>query len=310
MANDDKSTKIITDIHEILSSSEKEAQTLPAGLVVIGGDFNGTLFDLIEGSEVVIGRSAENQIPLEIEGISRKHCKFTSNEGKFFIEDLGSKNGTYVNNNKILMPLELNKGDIIKIGTIVFKFIPKGDAERLSYDKLKYEASIDKWTGAYNKVYFIRALDFEVQKSKITGDDLSLIVMDIDFFKKINDKYGHDAGDFVLKELSNIIRNSGIRKTDVFARYGGEEFVILFPNADLETTLAIAERIRAHVEKHIFLYQSEKIPVTLSIGVCDNKSEVVTPIDLFKKADEAVYTAKRSGRNRVCSYKDKRLKAA
>jgi two-component system, cell cycle response regulator len=310
MAKEDKSTKIITDIHEILSSSEKEAQTLPAGLVVIGGDFNGTLFDLIEGNEVVVGRSAENQIPLDIEGISRKHCKFSSNDGKFFIEDLGSKNGTYVNNNKITIPFELNKGDIIKIGTIVFKFIPKGDAERLSYDKLKYEASIDKWTGAYNKVYFIRALDFEVQKSKITGDDLSLIVMDIDFFKKINDEYGHDAGDFVLKELSNIIRNSGIRKTDVFARYGGEEFVILFPNADLETTLAIAERIRAHVEKHSFLYQSEKIPVTLSIGVSDNKSEVVTPIDLFKKADEAVYTAKRSGRNRVCSYKDKRLKAA
>lgn len=310
MSKDDKSTKIITDIHELLSSSDKEAQTLPAGLVVIGGDFNGSLFDLIEGSEVIIGRSADNQIPLDIEGISRKHCKFYSQKGKFFIEDLGSKNGTYVNNSKIIVPYELNKGDIIKIGTIVFKFIPKGDAERLSYDKLKYEASIDKWTGAYNKVYFIRALDFEAQKSKITGDDLSLMVMDIDFFKKINDKYGHDAGDFVLKELSNIIRNSGIRKTDVFARYGGEEFVILFPNANLETTLSIAERIRMHVENHKFLYHSEKIPVTLSIGVCDNKSGFENPIDLFKKADEAVYMAKRTGRNRVCSYLDKGSKAA
>ncbi len=310
MSKDDKSTKIITDIHEILSSSDKEAQTLPAGLVVIGGDLNGSLFDLIEGNEVVVGRSSDNQIPLEIEGISRKHCKFYSQKGKFFIEDLGSKNGTYVNNNKIIIPYELHKGDIVKIGTIVFKFIPKGDAERLGYDKLKYEASIDKWTGAYNKVYFIRALDFEAQKSKITGDDLSLMVMDIDFFKKINDKYGHDAGDFVLKELSNIIRNSGIRKTDVFARYGGEEFVILFPNANLETTLAIAERIRMHVENHKFLYHKEKIPVTLSIGVCDNKSGFEAPIDLFKKADEAVYMAKRTGRNRVCSYLDKGSKAA
>ena len=310
MSKDDKSTQVITDIHKLLSASEKEAEALPAGLVAIGGDINGTLFDIPEEKEVLVGRSGDNQIQLDFEGLSRKHCKLSSEKGKFFIEDLESKNGTFVNNSKINSKTELKKGDIIKVGTIALKFLPKGDTERLTYDKLKYEASIDKWTGAYNKVYFLRSLDFEVQKSKITGDDLSLMILDIDFFKKINDQHGHDAGDYVLKELSNVIRNSGIRKTDVFARYGGEEFVILFPNASLETTLTIAERIRSQVEKHSFFYLSQKLQVTLSIGISDNKSGVLTPIDLFKLADEAVYLAKRGGRNKVCSYKDKISKAA
>lgn len=310
MKNDDKSTKIITDIHELLSSSDKEAQALPAGLVVIGGELNGTLFDILEGNEVFLGRSGDCQIQLEFEGISRKHCKLSWQEGKIFIEDLESKNGTFVNNAKIQNKSELKKGDIIKVGIMALKFLPKGDSERLTYDKLKHDASIDKWTGAFNKVYFLKALEFEFQKSKITGDELSLLVMDIDFFKKVNDQFGHDAGDYILRELSNVIRNSGIRKTDVFARYGGEEFVILFPNASLETTHAIAERIRTTVEKHPFYYLSQKIPVTVSIGISDNKSGPATPIDLFKLADGAVYLAKKNGRNRVCSYKDKTSKAA
>ncbi len=310
MAKDDKSTKIITNIQELLKSSEKEAETLPAGIIVIGGDLNGQLFDILEGNDVIVGRNVDNQIQLDYEGISRRHCKFSWEGEKTFIEDLGSKNGTFVNNTKITEKFELQKGDIIKIGPLAFKFLPKGDSERLTFDKLKFEASIDKWTGAFNKAYFLRSLDFETQKFLITGDDLSLMVMDIDFFKKINDQHGHDAGDFILKELSNIVRNSGIRKTDVFARYGGEEFVVLFPNASLKTTLSIAERLRAQVEKHVFTYHGTKIPVTLSIGVSDSKFGLKNPIDLFKKADEAVYLAKRGGRNRVCSYLDKSSKAA
>ncbi len=310
MAKDDKSTQIITDIQSILKSAEKEAESLPAGIVAVGGDLNGTLFDIVEGMDSLVGRNVDNQIQLDFEGISRKHCKFTWDNGKIYIEDLGSKNGTFVNNTKIKEKFELQKGDTIKIGTLAFKFLPKGDSERLTYDKLKFEASIDKWTGAFNKSYFLRSLEFEVQKSQITGDDLSLLVIDIDFFKKINDQYGHDAGDFVLKELSSIVRNSGIRKTDVFARYGGEEFVILFPNANLKTTLSIAERLRSQVENHTFIYNSQKIPVTLSIGVADNKFEIKNSIDLFKKADKAVYLAKKGGRNRVCSYLDPETKAA
>jgi diguanylate cyclase (GGDEF)-like protein len=309
MGKEDFSTRDITNIREALSSSEKEAETLPACLVVMGGELNGTIFDLIE-RDIIIGRNIDNQIPLDIKGISRKHCKITQIEGLFFLEDLGSKNGTFLNNQKLRRKTSLRKGDIIKLGKISLKFIPMGDAERLSYDKLTLDASIDKWTGAFNKVYFIKALDREFKKCLSTGDPFTLMIMDIDFFKKINDQYGHDAGDFVLKELSNILRNNFIRKSDVFARFGGEEFVIISAFATLENTLPLAERIRKRIENHEFLYNSHKILVTISIGLCDNQSGVQTPADLFKRADDAVYMAKNSGRNRVCTYNEKFTNAA
>src|SRR5690606_23453855 len=117
------------------------------------------------------------------------------------------------------------QGDTIKVGTVALKYIPKGDPERLTYDKLHLEANTDGLTQCFNKTFFNRCLDLEVKKSRLTGKPLTLVIFDLDFFKKLNDNYGHDAGDYVLKDMSNIIRANGIREGDIFARYGGEEFV-------------------------------------------------------------------------------------
>ncbi|MFZ4712313.1 MAG: diguanylate cyclase [Bacteriovoracaceae bacterium] len=300
MSND--STIIITDIKAALQAAEKEADAKPACLLVVGGDLNGTIFNLIPG-EMTAGRSADNNIPLEFEGISRKHIKLTIAES-VVLTDLESRNGTFLNNSKIESPQELKKGDIIKVGSVALKFLPKGDPERLAYDQLHMQANTDGLTKCFNKTYFNINNDLEVKKSKITGNPLTLILFDLDHFKKLNDNFGHDAGDFVLKEMANVIRSGGVRDGDIFARYGGEEFVVLLPKTNLKQGFEIAERLRKLVETHQFIYDNKRLPVTASIGVADYRAGVNTGTDLFKRADTAVYKSKEGGRNQVNFFRE------
>jgi diguanylate cyclase (GGDEF)-like protein len=301
MSTDD-TTIVFTDIRAALLASEKEAESKPAALLVVGGDLNGTLFDLNLPS-VSIGRNADNTIPLEFNGVSRYHFRLIISPDSVILEDCESKNGTYINNKKVEANVTLSRGDIIKIGSMALKFLPKGDPERLTYDKLNLEANTDKHTGCYNKSFFNNRLTIEVNKSKVTGDALSLVIFDLDHFKKLNDNYGHDAGDYVLKEMAQIIRLNGIRENDVFARYGGEEFVILLPKTNLKQSFEIAERLRKLIETKEFLYDGKRLPVTASIGVADYRQGVNNGTDLFKRADEAVYKAKEGGRNQVHFYR-------
>ena len=298
----DDSTIVLTDIKAALEMTEKEAFDRPPALLVVGGELNGTLFDL-EKRKTSVGRNPDNDISLEFQGISRYHLRVVYAEEEFFVEDAGSRNGTYLNNRKIIGQKELKKGDIIKIGSIALKYLPKGDPERLTYDKLSHEANTDKHTGCYNKAYFNKQLDIEVKKSKVTGEPLSLIIFDLDHFKNLNDNFGHDAGDYVLKELSGVIRSNGVRDIDVFARYGGEEFVILLPKTNIKKSYEIAERLRKLVEEHDFVYDDQVMPVTASIGLADYRQGVLSGTDLFRRADNAVYQAKNGGRNQVQFYR-------
>lgn len=300
--SDDNATLVITDIHAALAASDNEAAEKPACFLVVGGELNGAIFDLNDGDNVV-GRNPDCAIPLEFNGISRQHFKANMNAGVCVVEDMGSSNGTFVNNTKIEGKTELKKGDMVKLGAIALKYLPQGDTERLTYDKLQEEANTDGLTRCYNKMYFNKKLDLEVKKSKLIGSPLSLIIFDLDHFKHLNDNYGHDAGDYVLKEMAELLRENGIRKGDVFARYGGEEFVVLLPSTNLKQAFEIAERLRKLVEKHAFVYDEKRLPVTASIGVADYRQGVNTGTDLFKRADSAVYKSKEGGRNQVNFFK-------
>jgi diguanylate cyclase (GGDEF)-like protein len=161
------------------------------------------------------------------------------------------------------------------------------------------DANTDGLTKCFNKAYFNNALENEVKKCKVTGNPLSLIIFDLDHFKNLNDNFGHDAGDFVLRELSELIRSNGVRETDIFARYGGEEFCLLLPKTNLKNGFEIAERMRQTVESHQFIYDNKRLPVTASIGIADYRQGVLTGTDLFKRADKAVYVSKEGGRNQV-----------
>jgi two-component system, cell cycle response regulator len=301
--SDDNATIVIRDIKEALSASEKEASEKPACLLVVGGDLNGSIFNLYEG-EAFAGRNPDNQIALDFQGVSRRHFSILiSADGIAQIEDMGSSNGTYLNNKKIDTLMTLKRGDMIKVGAIALKYLPKGDPERLTYDKLHEEANTDSLTKIYNKRFFNSSLENEFKKTKVTGKPLCLVIFDLDKFKDLNDNYGHDAGDYVLKEMAFVIRENGIRQGDILARYGGEEFCIILPNTNLKQGFEIAERIRKMIEKHTFLYDNKRLPVTASIGVADYRQGMESTTDLFKRADSAVYKSKELGRNQVNFYK-------
>ncbi len=299
----DDSTIVLTDIHAALGASEKEASDKPAALVVVGGELNGTIFDL-QQDITTVGRNADCTITLEFQGISRVHFQIKELGSEHLIEDSGSKNGSFLNNKIVDKATALEKGDIIKIGSIALKYLPQGDPERLTYDKLTLDANTDGLTGCYNKSFFNNAIDLEVKKCKLTGIPLSLILFDLDHFKHLNDNYGHDAGDYVLKEMANLLKGNAVRSSDVFARYGGEEFVILMPTTNLKNAYEIAERLRKLVENHKFIYDEKRLPVAASIGVADYRQGVLNGTDLFRRADNAVYKAKEGGRNQVQFFKE------
>jgi two-component system cell cycle response regulator len=163
-------------------------------------------------------------------------------------------------------------------------------------------ATTDELTGLFNRRHFMTKLQEEISRYARYRTPLSIALLDIDYFKKINDEYGHDAGDFVLREMGKLMR-SCVRSTDSACRYGGEEFILVFPSTDLRSTEIFAERIRAHISKHNFYYDYNYIPVTVSIGLAEAYAEITNPDLLLKLADKALYAAKKDGRNRVISYR-------
>lgn len=163
-------------------------------------------------------------------------------------------------------------------------------------------ASTDELTGLYNRRHFRAQLENELFRFTRYKTPLSIGLIDVDHFKKINDEYGHDAGDYVLKELGKLLRMQ-VRSTDTVARYGGEEFIISFPNTALFGAENFAERLRTSIESHFFYYDHMSIPVTVSVGIAEAYSEIAHADTLLKLADKALYTAKKEGRNCVISYK-------
>ena len=160
--------------------------------------------------------------------------------------------------------------------------------------KLKLLATIDELTGAYNRRAFLELIKKNSYRSKRYNEHLSLMIFDIDFFKKINDTYGHGVGDHVLKSLVRVVFEN-IRQEDLLARWGGEEFIILMPQTSLKSAFDLAERLRKNIEK----YEFPKVGrVTVSLGLAEFSSK--DDIESFiKRADDALYTAKGNGRNRV-----------
>jgi diguanylate cyclase (GGDEF)-like protein len=190
---------------------------------------------------------------------------------------------------------------MIKMGSTLLKFLPAGELEIATWGTMGLQAHTDPLTKIFNKGYLIEALEAEFKRAKALHTDFSVIFFDLDHFKKINDNYGHDAGDYVLKEVTQLVRRMSLRPKDVFARYGGEEFVILLPQMNLGTATTLAEKIRASIEAHAFLYDGKRLPVTSSLGVAELHSGIESAQTLLKAADTALYEAKSSGRNRVVS---------
>ena len=158
---------------------------------------------------------------------------------------------------------------------------------------------IDELTKCYNRRYINEKLPIDIESAKANKLPLSIAMIDIDYFKLINDKYGHLLGDLVLKDINNVIKNNIRGKSDWIARYGGEEFLILFNDTSKEDAYNLSKRIKSVVENSIFKYDDIEINITISIGIASLTSEIDDMDKLIRKADEKLYKAKRSGRNYI-----------
>ena len=253
---------------------------------------------VLDSARISIGRGSENQIVLEGDSVSRKHCHFEQRNAVWWAVDDNSTNGTYVNDDQIVREQPLSNGDRIKVGPTIFKYLSGFDVEAQYHEEIYRMTIIDGLTQAHVKRFLLEALEKEIIRARRHARDLSFLMFDIDHFKKINDYHGHLAGDYVLKELARIVQGR-IRRDEVFARYGGEEFAIVLPETALEGARALAEGLREKVEESRFVFQNESIKVTVSVGVAMLADSDRTSTELIKRADEKLYEAKRGGRNRV-----------
>jgi diguanylate cyclase (GGDEF)-like protein len=296
---DDKAEKTaIVKPEMLVGLTAVPAKALPY-LIVIGGRHIGKQYKLV-GPEVVIGRSPECQIQIEDDGVSRRHARVFLENGAYLVSDHGSTNGTFANNQRVMETHALKDGDKIQIGSnTILKFTVQDSLEEQAQKQLYDSATRDGLTGAYNKKFFIERLRTEFTFATRRKSSLSLLLFDIDFFKKVNDTYGHIAGDFVLKKMAAVVAGQ-LREEDVFSRYGGEEFAIILRETDAEKAFIIAERIRRAVETARMVHETQLIPVTISLGsaTLDVQAHPDSK-ELLKAADDLLYKAKRNGRNRT-----------
>jgi two-component system cell cycle response regulator len=253
---------------------------------------------LLETTPTRIGRGVENHIVLEGDSVSRRHAHFEQRSGAWWCVDDGSTNGSYVNDEQIMREARLSNGDRIKIGPTIFKFLSGQDVEAQYHEEIYRMTIIDGLTQVHVKRYLLESLDKELMRARRHTRDLSFLMLDIDYFKAINDRHGHLAGDYVLKEVARLIQQR-IRRDEVLARYGGEEFAIILPETTREGARALAEGLRERIEQSRFTFQNEVIRVTISIGVAMLHEGDRASMDLIKRADEKLYEAKHDGRNRV-----------
>lgn len=269
-------------------------------LVQIHGPDLGKKYIIDNEDGLTVGREDGNTIVVDLDNVSRRHAMVSNKDGKYFVKDLGSTNGTYLNDAEIHEEQPLRTGDLVKVGGAIFKFLSGGNIETQYHEEIYSLTISDGLTQIHNKRFFLEFLEREMGRCHRYNRSLSLIMFDIDHFKSINDTNGHLAGDYVLRELSATIKPR-VRKEECFARYGGEEFAVVMPEAGGDNARKFAEKIRKMVEEHHFSFENKPIRVTVSLGVADLTGEMTEPLQFIKIVDQKLYKAKKSGRNKVVS---------
>jgi two-component system, cell cycle response regulator len=253
----------------------------------------------LEAEFYVLGREDDADVLLDRESASRQHAELRRDaRGHWVVTDLDSTNGTFVNERRIT-EVTLEDGDQLRFGDVVYKFLSGSNLESKYHEEI-YEMSVrDPLTGIYNRRYFMDSLGRELASASRHRHPLSLVMLDIDRFKQVNDVRGHLGGDAVLRQMAERIR-SRMRREDLFARYGGEEFGAILTLTGLEGGLIFAEAVRDLVARRPFSFDGEEFTVTISLGVASTaEGPEATAEPLIQRADERMYEAKRAGRNRV-----------
>jgi two-component system, cell cycle response regulator len=259
----------------------------------------GNRYTLADAS-LVLGRGGDCDIRINDHSVSRRHARIQPGADGYYAVDLQSTNGTFVNDQPASM-YKLKDGDYLRVGNCIYRFLIGGNVEAEYHEEIYRLTIIDALTDIHNKRYLTEFLDRELARSGRYCRPLSLVMIDIDRFRLINEALGHLGGDFTLRELAARIKGN-IRKEELFARYGGEEFAVVLPETTSEGAAILGERLRVAIEKQSFRYEDKLYNVTISVGIATTAGdETLTPAVLLRLADEKLYQAKNEGRNRVCS---------
>ncbi len=250
--------------------------------------------------KTVIGRGNEADVRLEDEMISRRHCELSWDGKRVALRDLDSTNGTFVDGTLLSSrPKAIDSENRLQIGKMVLKIDFKDPSEE-AFDRELFEAATtDPLTRIPNRRSFVERALGELACARRKNLYAHAIMCDVDHFKKVNDTWGHQAGDMILRSIAQIFSRNK-RESDLFARYGGEEFVFLLTEMSRPDALKSAERLRKTVESYRFSFEDKTIPVTISLGVASFKGKEIPTIDaMIAAADKHLYYAKDLGRNRV-----------
>lgn len=296
MSNETIRAKIIQNPTIRVQAPSLSAENRPWCLVVVSpGAMVGQRFEL--GDAAIVGREGSVDVKIPEPSVSRRHCHIFRKRGGYWVTDLGATNPTRVNGIQVKAS-PLLEGDLLSIGELVLKLLGPRNPENALVAALIDQASKDQLTGLSNRRSFRAAMEEAFNEYRQEGKDLALLVLDIDHFKHINDRFGHPAGDRVLSTVGRIMRDQA-RATDLPGRIGGEEFAVLLRATVKSEAQRIAERMRLSLAALQLIEDGEPIPVTGSFGIACANGDDVSADMLYSRADAALYEAKRSGRNRV-----------
>lgn len=282
-----------------LFSGFRRAQSGACYLVILASGDAATVgqHHVLEAASapITVGRGEHNAIVLGGDSASRSHGRFEKRTDGWWVVDDGSTNGTYVNGEQ-RQEAPLSDGDRVRIGDTTLKVV---DAPPI-VEPTHSPSRLDGLTGLHNRHHLVDQLDRELQLAKISGQPLSLVLLDIDRFKTINDTYGHLAGDQLLRELAQRLR-AHVPPGAVLARHAGDKFALLLPGTDPERAAALAEQICTDVAGHTSTVDGHTLSVTLSAGLAQASDVNCTVERLLAAADQHLFAAKLAGRRRQSS---------
>lgn len=295
-----------------MSKAKRQIRDLRPALVFLNGDLLAVPIPL-EREEVILGRALEADVRINDARVSRRHARINhvvNPEDKttsYVLTDLTSRSGTLLNGQRIKRET-LQHGDKITIGENILRFEMLDEIDREYQRQIRRLLSHDDLTGLLSSRSFFSELRREAERAKQEKRMFCVLMMDVDYFKAVNDTHGHLTGSKTLEEIGSCITQT-LRSGDAAARFGGEEFAAFLLDAEIAQGLIAAERIRSSIETYDFSVIRRGKPsathrITISIGIAVFPIDSRDPIELVEMADSALYHAKRAGRNRVSAYQD------
>jgi two-component system cell cycle response regulator len=295
----------VTYLCDLLARGETEPSddaSLPMYLITVKGGIPGAMLRVAAGG-TRMGRSSDNTYPFREASVSRHHAALAiDTQGVIRITDLGSTNGTYLNDRRLPehTAVRVKDGDRIRLGsTVVLKFVRLDPCDE-QFQREMFERTVrDTLTSLYNRTFFLNQVGPLAQFNAVRGLGLAVLMLDIDHFKRVNDTFGHDVGDHVLREVAGVLREA-TRPEDLVARYGGEEFIVALPVSAPDQATERAERIRATLAERRIVADGITLRVTASLGLAFAPPDrLCSASTMITAADRCLYQAKNSGRNRV-----------